>query len=471
LCVTTYRQRKAAKEDFDRSRLPEGVQVRLYSLTLIRLYLLEDFKTLEAWVRDLFPKTIFQPFQPQEMLGDSDSLSGSSWAAVGTIVAKRGTGVFAGQTTLIPALPAEIESVSVTIHRVLPSLFALVFRARLADTVSADLQRLQRQSYLGGIKFSSWFPFTHRRWGSSELTTDTVRERAIHHFVDSLRAKATKFLARNTPTPSTTDRGFFSIDEYRVYTNKGESPAIERSTWAWQFGFAWSFYSFKQTLATVMLADATRTLEYPHRVVALSDPPIGSIENVSIENVTHELVPLLSITEILSRSENLVGGLRSRVFQRMSGRGVKARFRSSIPGSFLRDIRLNSDLQTSRMLLARLQLEYDQHRQTLAFSGSDLKEFAYSHELVRSLKQGTNLLEFLQNAIARNFDRVSKHMQLASESFSVHVALRNTTVTYRLGRKVLWLTIVAAAATILGVIGSWPSIVCGFKSLVGHFKW
>ena len=51
------------------------------------------------------------------------------------------------------------------------------------------------------------------------------------------------------------------------------------------------FYSFKQTLATVLLADSIRTFEYPHRVLAFSDPPIGSIENVRIDNLIHELVP------------------------------------------------------------------------------------------------------------------------------------------------------------------------------------
>jgi hypothetical protein len=460
-------QRKAAKEDFERSRLPEGVEVRLNSFTLIRLYLVEDFRTLEVWIRDLFPKSILQPFQPRELLGESDSLRGSSWAAVGTIVAKRGGGIFPGETAIVPSLPPEIKSISVTSHRVLPSLLALSFEARLADTVSTDLQRLQRQSYLSEIKFSSWLPFTRRHWGSSELSPDQVRERTIHNFVDSVRAKADKFLSRHTPTPSTTDRNLFSIDEYRL-SSKSEAPVIERASWAWQFGFAWSFYCFKQTIATVMLEDATARLEYPHRVVALNNPPVGSIENVGIQDVTHELVPLLSITKILSRSENLVGSLRSRVFQRMSGRGVHARLKNSIPGSFWRDIRLNSDLQTSRMLLARLWLEYEQQRESIVYSASGLKEFVHSNELFRSQKESTNLLEFLQKAITRNFELVSKHMELASESFSVHVALRNTAVTYGLGLIVLFLTIVTAVATILGVIGSWSAIVCGFKSLIGY---
>jgi hypothetical protein len=227
-------QRKNAQEDYDRSRIPEGVQVRLHSFTLIRPYLVEDIKTLEAWIRDLFPKSIFQPLQPREMLGESKSLSGSSWAAVGAIVAKRDR-IFPGATVIIPALPPEFESISVTTHRVLPSLFALSFEASLADTVSADLERLQKQKYLSEIKFRSWFPFTLRRWGSSQLRSEAVRERAIHDFVESVRTKATKFLTRHTPTPSTTDGGFFSIDEYRL-SSKTEPPTIERSKWAWQFG-------------------------------------------------------------------------------------------------------------------------------------------------------------------------------------------------------------------------------------------
>ena len=80
-------QRESSKEDTDRSRVPDSLQVKLHSFTLLRLYLLEDLEMLKASLERLFPAS--DPGWDREIIGDIDSLRGFSWSYIGHVVAKR----------------------------------------------------------------------------------------------------------------------------------------------------------------------------------------------------------------------------------------------------------------------------------------------------------------------------------------------------------------------------------------------
>jgi hypothetical protein len=268
------------------------------------------------------------------------------------------------------------------------------------------------------------------------------------------------------PEPSnSTAPTLLSIDQFRLASkNEKASELSSMAGWARQFGFSWNYNSFIfEQYATFLVAGKLGRFRYPHRLIVAGDPPQGDVANSRIANTMHELIPFLAIHQVLSDSEDIVGKLRLQVFRRMANRGVIASLRGKFPGSFLGDIRLNSTLQMSRMLLARLRLEYEQHSGAFGSWCSGLKHF------VRVSRRDTILLDFLQGVIAREFDVVSKHLQLASESFSVHVSLRNIDVTYRLGRKVFWLTLAVTVATLLGLLANWPAISCGINSLFRMF--
>ncbi|MGA9389348.1 MAG: hypothetical protein WBV69_02780 [Candidatus Sulfotelmatobacter sp.] len=456
-------QRESSKEDTDRSRVPDGVQVKLHSFTLLRLYLLEDIERLMASLERLFPASALG--WAREIIGDSDSLRGLSWSYIGHIVAKR-TMLFPGAVAIFPDLPSEIEHIGMEVHRVLPSLLALTFKVTLADDVSTRLARLYKRSYLSEIRFNSWLPLGSRRWGSSDLHAESIRERTIRDYVDVTRTTAERFVARYTPRPSNSGvPGFVSVDQFRLASEKEKAPDLRNmAAWSRQFGFSWNYNSFlSQNNAMFLVAGKWGRFEYPHRFVIAADPPQGDIANSGIENTIHELIPFLAIHQVLSDSEDLVGQLRFQVFRRIATRGLNAWLRNKVPGSFGRDVRLNSRLQLSRMLLARLRLEYEQHTGALRSRHSGLREFTRVDE------PKATLLDFFQGVVSREFDVVSRHLQLAAESFSLHVSLRNIDVTFRLSRWVAWLTLAVTAMTGLGLLANWPATSSGFKSLIGIF--
>ncbi len=290
---------------------------------------------LKASLEKFVPASIFSG--GREVIEDIESLRGLSWSYVGHIVAKRGMFLAPGQVAILPDLPDGIDHVGVEVHRVLPSLLALSFNVTLAEHVSVSLARLYRASYLSEIRFHSWFPFGTRRWGSSELHAESVRERTIRDFVNVTRRTAEQFVSRYTPRPSNSGiTAFVSIDEFRLASEKEKTPNMAKmGAWARQFGLSWNYNSFlSENSATFLVAGKWGRFEYPHRLIINADPPQGDIANSSIDNTAHELIPFLAIRQVLADSEDIVAKLRFKVFSRMSNRGVGARLRNGLPGSF-----------------------------------------------------------------------------------------------------------------------------------------
>jgi hypothetical protein len=134
-----------ADDDFKRSRLPEGVRVKLARFFLLQLYSIEDFEAFDKTLRRLFPETSADRLQ--ELRKGMQTLSGVSWSYVGHIVRMRKP-FYPGELAIIEELPTEIEDISVEIQQVLPSLLVLAFGIRLAENLSTQLTRLYEARYL-----------------------------------------------------------------------------------------------------------------------------------------------------------------------------------------------------------------------------------------------------------------------------------------------------------------------------------
>ncbi len=433
---TRRHQRDWSDRDFEHSRLPTGAMVTLRGFTLLQLYSLEDLKSMETMIRKRFPNTLKD--WRQEIFGDSEALTGSSWAHIGYI-AREQHRIFPGDVAIFPNLPVEIEHISVEVRRVLPSLTALAFHVALSDEVSSRLLRLYNSRYLGRITLNHWIPM-HRSFGRAEEPAETERERAIAGYLDEIRSKAQNFVIRYFPTPSR-PRNLVALDEIHISGAHAAEQEIARSpAWGRQFGFALlGFASFTNTrLASFLPANDSYGRDYPHRLIVWGDPELGSEMKMLVANAIGELIPFLAIIEVLNRAEEAVGRLRRQVFKQMADRRLAAWFSRRLSGSFFREVQLSSAVHLDRVLLARLNLEYQRQKSFLATSREGL-----------------------------NRDRAPNEPGVRALSARVRIrpsARVDTSLRYSVPR-LFWLTFFVAIATILGIFGNWESIQCGLKSL------
>jgi hypothetical protein len=193
-----------------------------------------------------------------------------------------------------------------------------------------------------------------------------------------------------------------------------------------------------------------------------ADPPQGDIANSGIENTIHELIPFLAVHHVLSDSEDLVGKLRFQVFRRIAKRGLKAWLRNKVPGSWTRC--------TPKLAASVIANVAGSAAARIRTANRSLRIVGQWAEEVHTLNEPKAiLLDFFQGVVSREFDVVSKHLQLAAESCSLHVSLRNIDVTFRLSRWVTWLTLAVTAMTGLGLLANWPAITAGLKLFIGIF--
>lgn len=456
LQFTRKRQREQSEREFTESRLPEGSKIRLVGTNLVRLYPLEDLGLMGRLLRKWFPKRWGDP--DRRIDGDEESLTGVSWSNVGHITRNAG-GFFPREVAVLNDLPPEIEHISVGVQKVLPSLRVLMFGVTFTEEVSAELMKLHQGRYFGQVTFNSWIPPTLRFWGMAYGSPEAARQRAIYDYVENVRSKVKRFITRHFPgAPHPDPNHFVVLDEFHLSADEPTTAdAAWLGAWGWQFGLrSWGYNRFRCDVSSFLAADEDSGMVYPHRLIVKGDPQPGDIVNASIENVIRDLVPFLTMLDVLSDSEDSIGKLRLQVFRGIARRGVMGRFWRRTSASFYREIRLNSTLQMHRMLLDRLRLEYRQQKNLYSSWCAGLREF------INTRKEDLNLLDSFQVTVSRRIVLVSEHVRLASESFSSHVSARNLDVTYRLGRKVLLLTLVVTA---LGALGNWPAISCALRSL------
>jgi len=407
---------------------------------------------MEKQVQRWFPKT--SASLRGDLLVDSESLAGTSWCHIGRIN-RDDKSHFPMESATLEDLPRDFEDVSVELHRVLPSLSALAIHFTLKCDVSEQLVTLYDSHYLSRVAFHHWLPFRRRGFGLAEEPAEAARERAISVFVEEIRTKARDVVMHFFPEPSGfARRGLVALDQFHVSRGAQAPTATGTSTaWGRQFGLApLDYASFKNDDASFLPPDDTYGPGYPSRLVVWSHPEAGGEKYARISHTIQELVPFMALLEVVRRSEDSAGRLRKQAFAQIARRRLAA--------SFLQEVRLNSMLQLDRMLLDRLRMEYRQNSSTIAGWCDGLRS------LLHVCQKDLSLLDAFHNAIARRAELASEHLQLASESSVSHIALRNIDVTYRLGWCVLGLTIVATLATVLGILGNWPAILCAVKWLV-----
>ena len=457
LQATRKEQRESSKRDFKNSRLPEGAHLELRRLIFLQLHTIEDFDTVNKRLLRLFPETGAD--HPQYLRGGLDSLSGVSWATVGRI-ARSSQFFFGGETAVMEGLPAEVDHITVEVRQVLPSFFILSFGVRLTENVSTQILRLYEAKYFGRITFNRWFVW---KWGRSYGQPEISRERAISDFIRVIRVKMEAFLERYFPNPAESrNDGFTLIEEFHLkYKDVARAMAVPNNSTRWRGQFGLDTYDcFAGDHIIFLPAHNWTGVAYPDRVLVTEDVKTeeeAGHTSLRIREIIRSLEPFLALLHVLSSFENTTARLRRQVFERIM---VRRRF-----SSFRREIMFNAVPQIQRTSLARISLEYKQHRNLLASWCSDLKLLTHAHPQ----KDPVNLLDALQRTVTDRMDLVSDHLQLASESFERHVSARNIGLTYGLSWKVFALSVVVTLATLLNLFANWSTVWCRLKSIIVHF--
>jgi hypothetical protein len=354
---------------------------------------------------------------------------------------------------VVPNLPPAIEGVSISIHKILPSILAVSFEAQLNDRATSELRALHDRRYLPTVRFRRWAPWRLAYGARSEGTSEQAMQEAVLGYFNRLRMELEELLGRYFC-------GYFLAQAHRrgprlpaieLLTLGGCAPPGEQGSewlkgayhWADPLGFASGplvLESFHDKNVVVVLgAEGT----VAHRVLVL-DPLTKGSSSATIgrpPGSLRSLVHCLALFEFVRNMEVRVADLRLRVYHRLS-----RKFRR-----FRRDMALDKNSQRQVLLLSRFSMEFKDSKETLRRYCSDLARFGP----VEGRPSKDQLLDVLVSAVEWRVRRLAKHINVVSDAYRNYLLARNIDLGYRLQRRVLFFTIIVTFVTL---IAYWPAI-------------
>ncbi|MEC7940131.1 MAG: hypothetical protein VX894_11475 [Pseudomonadota bacterium] len=143
------RQKKWSSKKSERRASPKESNIELSQMTLVLTFEHEDFNNIIKGLKQYFPKDENIQKFVTSLKESIDKLHASSWHNLGNIA--REQGVYDPFVEVDESLPLDVKNVSLSFHRILPSVACIIFEFQLNDSLSKALKEIQSQIYLGPV--------------------------------------------------------------------------------------------------------------------------------------------------------------------------------------------------------------------------------------------------------------------------------------------------------------------------------
>jgi hypothetical protein len=94
----------------------------------------------------------------------------------------------------LPDLPVEVQSVEISVHKILPSAVVVAFDVNLTKVATNKLKDLHSHQYLSEVRFHNWMPWRKNSWGRSETNPEWAKQDAILAWEASLHSSVGRIL-------------------------------------------------------------------------------------------------------------------------------------------------------------------------------------------------------------------------------------------------------------------------------------
>jgi hypothetical protein len=442
--------------------IPPGVSLSLRRLSLLDIFLPDQTGRLKTFLGELFPR-------PSDLLADLGRrfdetvgpLSYGGWIRVGSI--SRGIGLPGfSRRARRDELPDWVDHVEVTVRKLLPSVVVLQIDAQLTAAVDKILTDRLKQPTLPRFEITRIDPISLKIVGYSQTPYWTPE--IISEWLEQLRAELERRLglgmlgafAANNPIPRLP-----AIEAYQVVDTRNATLDIsnwmdENLSWLHFRGFETSGFSLYRDKTSVFswttqrldngVPDAHRLIVFPQ---LCTKDEVYTIIDRAMRRVG-SWAALIGWVEVTRRD---LAELRDKMFKLVIAR---RRSRTLAPYIFLNDV-----IQLKARSVDRVSREARESNLALAdlFGASAFKQLGH-----HTSKQNVSDLHCaMKHGLRRGTRELRIEAAQMSRTFSDFVAARNMEASYKLQRKVLWLTIIAA-------IGSLPAVAAGISWLRRHWS-
>lgn len=442
------RQRKWSTKRLEKRQAPIDASVELRQLTLIVTFEFEEFKTIQSGLKRLFPKNEKILNFIKDLKKNENKINSLSWNNIGLIVKEKSRS-FPGTEVVVDDLPNDIEYVSLSYHRILPSVAAVVFDFKLVDKVSSRLKSLQDQEYLNPVVFKKLLPFNKLPHSYSMGGGQSGAYEAIVREVSSIKCDLKKWIKNNFKWCNQIMDTTSFVDVYEISGNPTD-PEIFK-TWknenrGWLADFGITMEGFGTYINDEIIYCRSKSDD---RFVIDADI-ITKIQNTKESEYGDFLEFKVTAIAVTSSLNSLIEKYRDRL-ELLRANGFK-----SLINSNRGILKKASSVQELKRLVAqinRVEHEINQSCDWILHSASEiglLKEPFKGNEV--------NLGELLVDNLKYQISSVKESASIIDTGLTNYLSVQSIYVMYKLQKWMFILSVVVTIATIVGVISSWSNL-------------
>jgi len=441
-------QQKIWSERYNGQReRPKESNVEFSQMALIITFEHENFHDAIKGLKKFFPENEDIHNFAKSLKESADKIHANSWHNLGYI--SREKGVYFPTVTVDESLPSSVKGVSLSFHRVLPSIACIIFEFQISNSVSKTLINIQSQSYLGLVEFKKFWPI---RYFHRAYSIGLSSEQAIIHINKNktlLRKGVENWVMKNFAWKSKIMNTISYVDVFKLSGNPngGEECRIwlrENSRWLDEFGInindlntldGGNFLITKPRASVHGSIPLDVIVKFePH-----NEPEFGDHFKYKVRAIA---VPAI-LFSVIDKYKNNIEILRGNGFESLYRRRKLTR----------RNQYNILDLKRIIVILSRLEHEIIQSRHWIEHSISEVGE------LVNFLrKENVNLAK---NTLANANWQIKQAKDAAAiidSGLTNYLSIQNIYVMYKLQKWMFILSIVATIATIISVLSGWNTL-------------
>lgn len=449
------RQREWSQKEFARRESPKDANIELSQVTLILTFEHEEFSNVIKGLKRYFPKNEKIQEFVTSLRESLDRLHASSWHNLGYIAREKG--FYLPYVSVDESLPTNIKNVSLSFHRILPSVACIIFEFQLDNSISKALNKIQNQVYLGPIEFKRFWPISRLHRGYSMGTGNSSAMRSIDNAKNSVREEIEVWVKKGFNwKPKTMDTVSY-IDVYKVTGNPTDLD--DRKGWisqnrGWLNDYGVDANGFDTLEGEDFLVSRPRTSYQTHVVsnlITKFDSEVESEFGDFLEYKVRAIAISSTLFNVMQKYRNRVEVLRGHGFNNLYKRKKLTR----------RNQYNIQEIKRTIVMLLRLKHELEQSEHWVAPSISEVGELI---DVTRG--QSIDLGKYtVSNAIAQ-LKQINEAAAIIDSGLTNYLSVQSIYVMYKLQKWMFILSIVVTIATIIGVLSGWNNLKTLLSGLI-----
>lgn len=418
------RQREKAKKDLQDKQIPDNVSIILDSIICSIPLEYEDFEITKSIFKHIKAKDDRMSDSIKNILENKYFTCTNQF---GIIAGENKNKIF-NRIEPMKSVPNNVKNIELTYTKIMPSLSIIILKFNLTENVSEEVNKLQTKEYLSTVTFPNFFSLNNSPYSMTENDNNRYREIVIENYNDFLKTDIKKWINDIFEVKEYKLKKSFFIDNYNIFGNPTNEEDLklwlkENKNWLNDFNFSIKFFQ-NENFFTCYSQNTIINFE-PYQIIK-----DNIIKGKRINDEILGIVIYRSIHFLIYYYQLELEKLKKKLFSRW--------------------ILFNNSSKRLTLLITSLSRLNEELKQNKKDIKNKISIIGTSKNIYDENTE-ENIADKLMKKIFFRLKEIKKDLKILDNGITKILSIANT-------RTILWLTIVMAILTFLGVFFAYKQV-------------